>query len=486
MQRFIWLTKFLIWHAMPIDLNKIKTVYFIGIKGVGMSALAVIMKQKGYEVSGSDVAEEFITDKNLKQEGIPVNTFDARNLDWHPDLVVMTPAWGRDNPEVKRALAQKLQTVSGGTLLGLLMDEQEGIVVTGTHGKTTTTATLTYVLKYLNEDPSYFIGTGKIFGLEGNGHYGRQRFFVAEGDEYKAEETDNQPKFLQLRPQAAIITSIEMDHPDVFASLQDVKNAFRKFTNNIRDGGYIAAWGDASDVREVTADVPQANVEYYGFGRDNDWRATDLVWHEQSTDFTVHHQDKLVGKFTTQLAGKHSVLNALGIVAICTHFKLDLDKVKKALDEFIGSERRLEMKGEVGNILVYDDYAHHPTALKTTLDGLKQKFPHRKIWCVFQPHTFSRTKLLLNDFADSFAAADHAILTEVWGSAREQGGDVSSRDIVAIGAKNHPDMRFFETPTKAKQALLSEVPDGSIVITMGAGDIYHLGEEYLQEMRNKK
>ena len=233
-------------------------------------------------------------------------------------------------------------------------------------------------------------------------------------------------------------------------------------------------------MRAVTGDARDAKVEYYGLEPNNDWQATNLVFHEQSTDFTVHHQKKLVGKFTTQLAGRHSVLNSLGVIAICAHFQLDLEEVRKAFNEFIGSERRLEMKGEVDDVLVYDDYAHHPTAIKTTLNGLKQKFPHRQIWCVFQPHTFSRTKLLLDDFAAAFDEADHVILTEVWGSAREKTGTVSSRDIVAKGAKNHPDMRFVAKPVDALKLILSEVPQGSILITMGAGDIYHLGEDYLR------
>jgi len=469
-----------------IDLEKIKTIHFIGIKGVGMSALAVILKGQGFIITGSDVAEEFITDKNLQAAGIPVQEFGAANVDFKPDLVVLSPSWGADNPEVKRTRELGLKTVPWPKLLGVVMSQQRGIVVTGTHGKTTTAAALTYVLQKLNLDPSYLIGTGKIFGLEGNGHFGQGEFFVAEGDEYKSDESDNDSKFLQLYPEAAIITSVEMDHPDVFSSLDDVKSTFRRFTKNKKEKGYIAACGDDPNVREVTAEVPQAKVEYYGLAKDNDWHATDLKYNPESTDFTVHHRGKLVGRFTTQLAGKHSVLNALGIIALCAHFGLDLDEVKAALNQFIGSERRLEPKGEVDSILVYDDYAHHPTAIKTTLHGLHQRFPKREIWCVFQPHTFSRTKLLLADFAASFDQADHVFLTEIWGSAREKGGDVSSRDIVAIGGKEHPDMRYFETPAAAKKALLSEVDEGGIVITMGAGDIYHLAEEFIADKGEKK
>jgi len=469
-----------------IDLDKIKTVHFIGIKGVGMSALAVIMKGKGFTVSGSDVSEEFITDKNLEAAGIPVAEFAAANVDFRPDLVVLSPSWGSDNPEVKRARELNLREIAWPKLLGLVMNDQRGIVVTGTHGKTTTSATLTFVLEKLGLDPSYLIGTGKIFGLPGNGRFGHGEFFVAEGDEYKSAESDNDSKFLQLYPEAAIITSIEMDHPDVFKSLEDVKSAFKRFTKNIRDNGYIAACGDDKNVREVITGVPGVQMEYYGLESNNDWQAKDLQYNEESTDFTVFHQGKKIGRFTTQLAGKHSVLNALGIIAVCAHFDLDLDKVKQALDEFIGSERRLEPKGQAGSVLVFDDYAHHPTAIKTTLHGLRQRFPKREIWCVFQPHTFSRTKLLLNDFAESFDLADHVFITEVWGSAREDEGDVSSRDIVAIGEGQHPDMRYFKSPAEAEKALLSEVREGGIVITMGAGDIYHLAENFVKDKANSR
>jgi UDP-N-acetylmuramate--alanine ligase len=191
----------------------------------------------------------------------------------------------------------------------------------------------------------------------------------------------------------------------------------------------------------------------------------------------------LLGKFTTQLAGKHSVLNTLGVLALCHCLGLDLNKVRQALNDFIGSERRLELKGEIDGILVYDDYAHHPTAVTTTLDGLKRWYPDRQLWCVFQPHTFSRTRALLKDFANCFGPADHVLLTEIWGSARESAGDVSSRDIVALGAKHHPDMRFLPDQAAVKKVLLAEVAGPSVVVTMGAGDVYHLGESYLEECK---
>lgn len=465
---------------MAIDLKKIKRIHLIGIKGVGMSALALILKGRGFVVTGSDVDQEFITDKNLRAAKISVSPFDANNISPSLDLVVTTPAWGKTNPEVAAVQQMKLPVISGAALLGLLMDQQRGIVVTGTHGKTTTTAMLAFILKELDLDPSYYIGTGKIFGLEANGHAGQGEFLVAEGDEYKTAAEGTRPKFMELRPELAIITSVELDHPDVFPSLVDVKKAFRDFTKNIRRGGFIAAYGDARSVREVTADAPQATVEYYGLDSNNDWRATDLVYREQSTDFTVHYHGQALGRFTTQLAGQHSVLNSLGVIAICHHLSLDLDRVKQALNEFIGSERRLEYKGEKDGIIVYDDYAHHPTAIKLTLEGLKARFPQRKVWCVFQPHTFSRTKALLKDFATSFGAADHALLMEIWGSAREQKGDISSRDIVSLGSAKHPDMRFCSSMAAAQKILEAEVKGDDIIVTMGAGDIYHLGEYYLK------
>lgn len=465
---------------MATDLKKIKRIHLIGIKGVGMSALALILKGRGFTVTGSDVDKEFITDKNLRAAKIAVRPFDAKNISPAIDLVVTTPAWGKTNPEVAAVVKMKLPIISGAALLGLLMDQQRGIVVTGTHGKTSTTAMLAFILKELGLDPSYYIGTGKIFGLEANGHAGKGKFLVAEGDEYKTAEDGSRPKFMELRSELALITSVEMDHPDVFPSLVEVKKAFRDFTKNIRRGGFVAAYGDVRSVREVTADVPQATVEYYGLDSNNDWRATDIVFREQSTDFTVHYHGESLGRFTTQLAGQHSVLNSLGIIAVCHHLGLDLDRVKSVLNEFIGSERRLEYKGEKNGVLVYDDYAHHPTAIKTTLEGLKARFPQRKIWCVFQPHTFSRTKVLLKDFAFSFEAAQHALLMEIWGSAREKKGDVSSRDIVVLGSPKHPDMRFCPSMAAAQKILEAEAKDGDIIVTMGAGDIYHLGEYYLK------
>ncbi len=470
---------------MVIDLKKTKRIHLVGIKGVGMSALALMLKGRRFEVTGSDVTEEFITDKNLRAAQIPVRPFGASNISSSIDLVITTPAWGKTNPEVAAAQKTGIPVVSGATLLGLLMDQSRGLVVTGTHGKTTTTATLAFVFKKMGLDPSFFIGTGKIFGLEANGHTGRGEFLIAEGDEYKTAAEGNRPKFMELRPEMVILTSVEMDHPDVFHSLGDVKKAFRDFMKNIRPSGFIAACGDDPAVREVTAKVPQAKVEYYGLGGDNDWQAVDLVYREQSTDFNIHYRGESLGWFSVQLAGQHSVLNTLGVIAICRHLNLDLDRVKQALKEFIGSERRLEYKGEKDGVLVYDDYAHHPTAIRTTLEGLQARFPKKKIWCVFQPHTFSRTKVLLGDFAVSFNAASHVLLTEIWGSAREKKGNISSRDIVKRGSEQHPDMRFCPNMSDAQKILEAEVQKDEIIVTMGAGDIYHLGESYLASQKSK-
>ncbi len=464
-----------------IDLEKIKTTHFIGIKGVGMSALAIIMKEMGYEVTGSDVEEKFITDKNLEKAGIPVTIFDSKNLEFNPDLVVIAPSWGADNSEVQAVEKLGLEKIDSAILMGLVMDQKKGIAITGTHGKTTTSGMMAYVLKALDLDPSYFIGTGNIFGFEGNGHWGQGDYFVMEGDEYKISDKDLRPKFLALRPKIALVTSIEMDHPDFFKDLAEVQNYFKKFTHNIYPDGYIVACGDYKAVRETLAEAKQ-RIEYYGFEEENDWVARDLIWHEESTDFTVLYKGMNLGKFTTQLAGKHSVLNALGVIAICNYLKLDLEKVKKALDEFIGTERRLETKGYWRGAMIIDDYAHHPTAIKITLKGLRDRFPNKKIWCVFQPHTFSRTKLMLRDFAEAFDGADHAFISEIWSSAREQGGDVSSQDIVDIGSQNHPDMRYFPDLEEAKKTLLQEVEgEGNIVVTMGAGDVYHLAEELIND-----
>ncbi len=456
----------------------LKTAHFIGIKGVQMSALAILMKQRGMTVTGSDVAEEFITDKNLKKHNIPfVEKFDPKNLDYNPDLVVMTPAC-EDNVEAREAKKRGLKIIYGAELLGLLMDEFEGIVICGTHGKTTTTAMLSYVLEKCGEDPSFLIGTADIFGLGASAKLGKGRYFVAEGDEYKISGKDKRSKFLAMRPKLAIITSIEMDHPDMFSSIQEVVSAFELFfKNNFKKNGFVAACGDDAEVKKVLKNVENIEIENYGFAENNDWQAQDCDYKEESTDFDVFYKKKKIGKFTTQLAGEHSVKNTLAVIAICNKIGLDLEKVKNVLNEFVGSERRLEAKGYINGALAFDDYAHHPTAIATTLDGLKKKFPKRKIWCVFQPHTFSRTKLLLNDFANAFDAADHVLICDIFGSARETIGDVHAKDIVRIGEKVHPDMRYVGSLKNAKRVLSENIIEDDVVITMGAGDVYKIFEK---------
>jgi len=468
-------------------MQKPKSIHFIGIKGVGMTPLAIIAKETGIEVTGSDVAEKFITDVPLKKAGItPLIGFDQDHIG-NAELVITTGAHGGfDNPEVKAAQSKGHTILTKGEAVGEFMDGQilgtsyKGISVAGTHGKTTTAAMLATIFTYLGKDPGYLIGTSEIPSLAGMpGHFGNGQFFIAEADEYATEpKHDTTPQFWHQHPLVALVTNIEHDHPDIYPTIAAVRNAFREFVNQLSDNGMLVACGDGEQVKKLLSEY-KSNVKTYGFSPLNEYIVSHFSVSNKQTTFSVHWKDVDLGTFTLQVTGKHNALNALGAALVALELGIPLEDVKKALYTFTGTKRRLEYIGELASgALVYDDYAHHPTEIQSTLKAIGELYPEKNIICIFQPHTYSRTKELFSDFAASFSDADTVILLPIFASARETEDTSVSSSILAEAIRRRQNNVFMlETIEDVVEYIdKNRLGEDTVILTMGAGDVYKIAE----------
>ncbi len=462
-------------EQLDMDLASAKKIYFIGIKGVGMTAIAQVLKLRGKEVVGSDTHEKFFTDEVLAKSGIKFyEGFAAVNLEKEKaDLVIYSTAYGDDNPELAAARNIGTAVLSYPEALGQLLKEGFGIAVCGTHGKTTTTAMLGFVLQEIGVDPTVIVGSA-VPQLGGNARAGKGEHVVVEADEY-------QNKFLYYFPRGVVLTSAEYDHPDFFKTPEEYTDAFLKFVAKIPADGFLVACFEDKNVLEI-AESASCKIISYGL-TSGDWQAKNIVQKNGGMEFEVFEKGELCGVFGIQLLGNHNVANALSVIATARQLGFDLEKIREALEKFSGTVRRFEIKGEINSVTIIDDYGHHPTEIKVTLKAARQRYPDKKIWCVFHPHTFTRTKALLGDFAKSFGAVDKTIVIDIYGSAREIVGGIHSRDIVEAIKKEGSDALYIPTITEVADYLVREIKSGDVVITMGAGDVWRVGELLLEKLK---
>lgn len=467
--------------------EKVKSAYLIGIKGVGMTALAIYLKQAGFEVEGSDNQNVYATDEVLKNAQIKVyEGFNKDNiLDKNPDLCIISAAYGYDNPEAKEARHRRLKILYYSEALGQISAGKYVVAVAGVHGKTTTTALISLMLMEANLDPSYIIGAAQAPNLGASAHFGQGEYFVLEADEYRQSPSNNNSKFLDLNPEIAIISSIEFDHPDIFPTIEDVYKTFYRFACRVPRRGVIILCSDYPKCRKLQNSLVDRHFESYGFEDGADWKIVN-VQEEDQTRFSLEHGTDILGPYLLKIPGRHNVLNAT--VAVILAKKLDIDEkiIQKVLSEFSGVGRRFEKVAVVGDIQIYDDYAHHPTAIAKTLEAARAKFPGSKIWCVFQPHTYSRTQGLFKEFGQAFGAADKVVVMDIYASEREKEGKVSSQDLVKEIEKNNKKVqtiRYFKSQEEVKKYLHDFVQGPAIIITMGAGDIYKLSHDLAKEMK---
>ncbi|KKQ72023.1 MAG: UDP-N-acetylmuramate-L-alanine ligase, partial [Berkelbacteria bacterium GW2011_GWB1_38_5] len=348
---------------------------------------------------------------------------------------------------------------------------------------TTTTALISFLLTKANLNPSYVIGSGEIADLPASGHLGSGDYFVLEADEYRKSPDDNNSKFFDLNPQIEIITSIEMDHPDMFLTDEKVYEAFYKFACRIPRKGFIVLCLDYPKAKKLLRSLADRNFETYGFSEDVAWQIIDYLESVDSTSFSLINEGKNIGPFVIKIPGEGNVLNATAAVIVALKLGIQEKSIIKYLAEFQGVKRRFEKIGQFNDITVIDDYAHHPHSVALTLEAVKKRFPDAKIWCIFQPHTYSRTKELLSSFATAFNCADKVIITDIYASAREKEATITAEDLTQAIHINQKQVKYVSSWDKITQELIDNVGGKTVIITMGAGDIYKLGQNILKELK---
>ncbi|PZL75250.1 UDP-N-acetylmuramate--L-alanine ligase [Enterococcus plantarum] len=427
-----------------------KLHHFVGIKGSGMSSLALVLFEKGYQVQGSDVDEYFFTQRDLEKVGITILPFNADNIT--KDMIVIAGnAFPDTHEELVRAKELGAEIIRYHDFIGRFIKPYTSVAVTGSHGKTSTTGLLSHILTGI-APTSYLIGDGTGHGDP------NAEFFAFEACEYRRH-------FLAYSPDYAIMTNIDFDHPDYFKSIEDVFSAFQTMADQVKKG--IFAYGDDKYLRMLKTDVP---VYYYGLAEDDDIQAKNIKRTTQGSSFDVYHKDDFVGHFVLPAFGQHNIMNALGVIAV-THFeKLDMEKVAEEMLTFEGVKRRFTEK-KVSDMIIVDDYAHHPTEIIATIDGARQKYPDKEIIAVFQPHTFTRTIALMDEFAEALDLADAVYLCDIFGSAREQKGDVKIED---LGNKIQKGGQVIKEDNVSP--LLDH--EDAVMVFMGAGDVQKFEQAY--------
>lgn len=426
------------------------TIYhFVGIKGSGMSALAQILHDMGLQVQGSDVEKRFFTQVALEQSGIKILPFSKENI--LPGMnIIVGNAFPDTHEEVVEANALGLPVVRYHRFLGDFMKQFTSVAVTGAHGKTSTTGLLAHVMKGA-KPTAYLIGDGTGRGTE------NAEYFAFEACEYRRH-------FLSYFPDYAIMTNIDFDHPDYFANVDDVFSAFQEMAWQVNKG--IFACGDDEQLQKIQAKVP---VVFYGFDDENDFQARNVVKTTEGTTFEVYVRNTYYNTFSIPTFGNHNILNALSVIALSHYEDLDASIVQERLMSFEGVKRRFSEK-RIGEQVIIDDYAHHPTEIKATIEAARQKYPDREVVAVFQPHTFSRTQTFLNEFADSLNLADSAYLCEIFGSARENHGKLSIEDL----AEKVPGSKIISE--ESIEALKAH--EKAVILFMGAGDVQKFQDAY--------
>ncbi len=454
--------------------KNIHRVHFVGIGGIGMSGLAEILLSQGFEVSGSDRALTDITD-HLSKLGITIYEGHSPENLKDVDVLVYSSAVTVDNPEVKAAVERKIPVIKRAEMLAESMRMKYGIGIAGTHGKTTTTSMVGLTLTEGNIDPTIIVG-GKLSGLGGtNARLGHGDFIVVEADEFDRT-------FLKLTPTIAALTTLESEHLDTYKDLVDIQSAFTEFANKVPFYGFIVLCLDEPGLQDI---IPSINKKIitYGLTPQADVRALDIVHKQFSSEFTVRYKGKELGRIKLNIPGVHNVKNALVAVIIAKELEIEFPVIKKALESFSGVYRRFEIKYNK-EILVVDDYAHHPTETSATLAGVRAGW-NRRLIAVFQPHLYSRTRDFYQEFGRSFLNSDIFICTDVY-PAREEAIKGISGELIADAAKKFGHKNVIYVPDKKNvPSVLNELKqDNDIIITMGAGDIWKYGEEFIRMIKN--
>lgn len=488
-----------------IDFNKPCHVHFIGIGGISMSGFAILLKEKGFTVSGSDTAESTITD-HLEELGIRVQYGQtAGHITGELDLIVYTAAISASNPEYCAAVASGIPMMDRAEMVGQVMKNySNSIAVSGTHGKTTTTSMLSHIFLANDMDPTISVG-GILNAIHGNIRIGRSEHFITEACEYTNS-------FLKFHPTTGIILNIDADHLDFFKDLDDIRHSFHEFALLLPADGLLVLNGEIAKQEELLRDV-RARVVTYGYDKDYakggsdkscasagtapsspvpqtlpyDYYASNITFDENGygafdvyartqTDAAGEEGSSLLGRIHLNVVGEHNISNAMAAVAVALEAKsISFEMIRKGLAEFKGTNRRFEYKGNLGGITIIDDYAHHPTEITATLTAA-QKYPHKTLWCLFQPHTYSRTRSLLKEFAQALTLADKVILADIYAAREKDPGDISSVTLQQELAKLGKEVYYFPSFGEIEDFILTNCEKDDLLITMGAGNVVEIGE----------
>lgn len=454
-----------------IDFQKPLHIHFIGIGGISMSGLAEILMGEGFTVSGSDAKESPLT-KSLEEKGAKIFYGQrASNIMDTTEAVVYTAAIHPDNPEFAKAKEKNLPMLTRAQLLGQIMRNYDTpIAISGTHGKTTTTSMVSHILLEGKCDPTISVG-GILPAIGGNIRVGESETFVTEACEYTNS-------FLSFFPKISIILNIDADHLDFFKDLDDIRHSFRLFAEKLPADGTLIINGDISNVEEITNNLP-CEVITYGLEKDAQYTAANITFDETAhASFDCLHNGECIGRFSLAVPGLHNVSNALSAIALGVKTGMDLDTVRRGILHFGGTDRRFQYKGKVAGVTIIDDYAHHPTEIAATLKTAAN-YPHKTTWCVFQPHTYTRTKALMDEFADVLATAERVILADIYAARETDNLGVSSSDLCDKINERGGKAYYFPTFDEIEAFLLENCINGDVLITMGAGDVYKIGESIL-------
>lgn len=454
-----------------IDFQSPIHIHFIGIGGISMSGLAEILLKEGFTISGSDAKESPLT-KHLEEKGAQLFYGQrASNIIDGIDLVVYTAAIHPDNPEYACAVEKGLPMMSRADLLGLMMKNYSmPIAVSGTHGKTTTTSMASQMLLEGGFDPTITVG-GILPSIGGNLRLGHSGTFITEACEYTNS-------FLSFFPKISIILNMDADHLDFFKDIDDIRHSFRLFAEKLPADGTLIINADTPCWEDIARDLP-CQVITYGLEHPADYTAADITWDSLGhPTFTCLAGGKSLGSFSLKVPGLHNVSNALSVIALGQKLGMETDAIRRGILDFTGTDRRFQYKGKVGDVTVIDDYAHHPTEIRATLTSAKN-YPHKTIWCVFQPHTYTRTKALMDDFARALSLADHVVLADIYAARETDTLGISSGDLMERIRKLGTPCEYFPTFDEIENYLLEHCEPGDLLITMGAGDVFKIGEKLL-------
>ncbi len=454
-----------------IDFSHPIHIYFIGIGGISMSGLAEILLESNFRISGSDAKESPLT-KALIEKGATIHYGQsAEHITKNIDLVVYTAAIKKDNPEMEEVSKQRIPLLTRAELLGQIMKTyQTPIAISGTHGKTTTTSMVSEILLQADTDPTLSIG-GILKAIKGNFRLGKSGYFVTEACEYTNS-------FLSFFPKISIILNIEEDHMDFFKDITEIRNSFHQFALLLPEDGTLIINGDIPNVAEITNNL-SCKVITFGINQSSDYSASDICYDELARpSFKLLHGPNFIDTITLGVPGKHNVYNALAAIALADTLGITASLTKSALHTFSGTERRFEYKGNIGGVTIIDDYAHHPTEITATLTAAKN-YPHKTTWCVFQPHTFTRTKAFLIDFAKALSIADKIVLADIYAARETDNLGISSKNLQSEIQKLGKDCYYFPSFDEIENFLLENCINGDLLITMGAGDVVKIGESLL-------